>query len=516
MLRKIKKREFKIWLVLTIVVLLSFASFTSVIINNRQDNEAAFLKEKLNRFEGDVNSTLATYEVFSNYIFEKVNSEEVKEIMYQASFASAREKDILREQLYNKLAKTYNQMKDYNYRQFHFHLPNTESFLRLHRPDKYGDLLYDVRESVKIANRDEIFVSGFEEGRIFNGFRHVYPITYNNTHVGSVEISVSTASIIEVLSSNYSSDDFYFIMDKKAVDDNVFSEERSNYKQSQNFKNFYVDLEVEDLTLKNNKVSTLDSGIFFSEIDSKYGDKIDNNESFSISHKFNDKDCIVNFLAINNFKNLPIAYIISVSESVGYEIFTGHMYLEVLLVSILVLTVLIFTYILSKYQYKLRSASEVDYLTNIYNRKKFYQLANKEIQVAKRYNYPCSLLLFDIDHFKKINDKDGHGYGDQVLVTLSSEILKNIRSNDILARWGGEEFVLFLSHTSKSQAILAAEKIRKVVADSSLSQLKDVTISIGVSEVDLEAESVDKAIKQADKAMYCAKNKGRNQVYPKE
>lgn len=313
MLRKIKKREFKIWLVLTIVVLLSFASFTSVIINNRQDNEAAFLKEKLNRFEGDVNSTLATYEVFSNYIFEKVNSEEVKEIMYQASFASAREKDILREQLYNKLAKTYNQMKDYNYRQFHFHLPNTESFLRLHRPDKYGDLLYDVRESVKIANRDEIFVSGFEEGRIFNGFRHVYPITYNNTHVGSVEISVSTASIIEVLSSNYSSDDFYFIMDKKAVDDNVFSEERSNYKQSQNFKNFYVDLEVEDLTLKNNKVSTLDSGIFFSEIDSKYGDKIDNNESFSISHKFNDKDCIVNFLAIKNFKNLPIAYIISVS-----------------------------------------------------------------------------------------------------------------------------------------------------------------------------------------------------------
>ena len=164
----------------------------------------------------------------------------------------------------------------------------------------------------------------------------------------------------------FRSDDFYFIMDKKAVDDNVFSEEMSNYKQSQNFKNFYVDLEVEDLTLKNNKVSTLDCGIFFSEIDSKYGDKIDNNESFSISHKFNDKDCIVNFLAIKNFKNLPIAYIISVSESVGYEIFTGHMYLEVLLVSILVLTVLIFTYILSKYQYKLRSASEVDYLTNIY------------------------------------------------------------------------------------------------------------------------------------------------------
>lgn len=128
MLRKIKKREFKIWLVLTIVVLLSFASFTSVIINNRQDNEAAFLKEKLNRFEGDVNSTLATYEVFSNYIFEKVNSEEVKEIMYQASFASAREKDILREQLYNKLAKTYNQMKDYNYRQFHFHLPILKVF----------------------------------------------------------------------------------------------------------------------------------------------------------------------------------------------------------------------------------------------------------------------------------------------------------------------------------------------------------------------------------------------------
>ncbi len=177
-------------------------------------------------------------------------------------------------------------------------------------------------------------------------------------------------------------------MDKKAVDDNVFSEEMSNYKESPNFKNFYVDLEVEEYTYNNSKVSHLESNALFSEIDSKYSDKIDNNESFSISHKFKDKDCIVNFLAIENFKNLPIAYIISVSEIVGYEIFSGHIYLEVLLVSILVLTVLIFTYILSKYQYKLRSASENDYLTNIYNRKKFYQLANKEIQVAKRYNYP--------------------------------------------------------------------------------------------------------------------------------
>ncbi len=211
MKKKIKKREFQTWLILTVIVLLSFASFTTVIVNNRNKNEDAFLEEKLLRFEGDVKSTLATYEVFSNYIFEEVNSEEVKEIMFLANSASDQEKDILRQQLYDKLADTYFLMKDYNYRQFHFHLPNTESFLRLHRPDKYGDLLYDVRESVKIANRDKVFVSGFEEGRIFNGFRHVYPISYNNLHVGSVEISVSTASIIEVLSTNYFNDDFYFL-----------------------------------------------------------------------------------------------------------------------------------------------------------------------------------------------------------------------------------------------------------------------------------------------------------------
>lgn len=502
-------------MLLTIIVLGFFTNFTYVIINNRQENEEAFLQEKLKRFEGDVNSTLATYNVFSNYIFEEINSEEVTNLMYQANFATQAEKDLLRENLYNKLAKTYNQMKNYNYRQFHFHLPNTESFLRLHRPDKYGDLLYDVRESVRLANANQVFVSGFEEGRIFNGFRHVYPLSYNNTHVGSVEISISTASIIEILSSNYKSDDFFFIMDKKAVDNIVFKNEMTNYKSSEVFKDFYVDLEVEDFITKNNKASTLNSKEFFQEVASKYSTQIEGRESFTINHQYNNKDCIVSFLAVENFKNIPIAYIISLSESVGYESFTNNMYLEVFLITILILTIIIFTYIVSKYQYKVRSAGEVDYLTNIYNRKKFYDLANKEVAAAKRNKYAISILLFDIDHFKKINDKYGHGYGDAVLVSLSNKIMENIRDKDILARWGGEEFVLLLSHTNKNQAIIAAEKLRSLVDSSKLPHLKDVTISIGVSEIDLDKVDLDKAIKQADKNMYCAKNKGRNQVYPK-
>lgn len=106
MQKRMKKKEFKTWIVLAIIVLVSFASFVYVMFNNRQDSEEAFLQEKLNRFEGDVNSTLATYEVFSNYIFEEVNNEKVKEIMYLANFATPEEKDILRSKLNNKLNST--------------------------------------------------------------------------------------------------------------------------------------------------------------------------------------------------------------------------------------------------------------------------------------------------------------------------------------------------------------------------------------------------------------------------
>ena len=191
------------------------------------------------------------------------------------------------------------------------------------------------------------------------------------------------------------------------------------------------------------------------------------------------------------------------------------MYHEIALVSLLVILVIIFSFILTYYQSRLRSSSELDYLTKAYNRNKFYEMAKKEAKRSQRYEYDSALMLIDIDYFKNINDSYGHEWGDRVLKKLSSEISENIRDSDIFARWGGEEFVLLLSHISKENALKVAEKLRRLIDESQDHELREITISIGVSTIYSGNYDIDSVIKLADDAMYCAKRNGRNQIYYK-
>lgn len=510
----IKEKEFKVWLGLTLVITIIWLIFVSMILQSGISNKRVFLDEELKRFQGEVNSTLITYEEFSNFIFDEINQDaEIISIMHQANYALEEEKTDLRDRLYNKLHEKYLTMKKYKYRQFHFHLPNTESFLRVHQADKYGDLLSPVRESVRLANKYQTNVVGFEEGRIFNGFRYVYPLEYNNLHIGSVEISISTGSIIEVLSKLYKDRDFYFIIDKTAVKENVFDEEMTNYKDSSIFTDYYVDKEVDEITNYYNKLVPNSRDLFFKSLKDKYSNKSKDKESFSSIMEFNNKNYTVMFSSIENLKKEPIAYLISISESNGYEKFNKDIHMQIILLTILLFAFIIFAWIVASYQQKLKKASDIDYLTKIYNRKKFYEIVDREAKYTKRYKYDSSIMIMDIDYFKDINDKYGHEWGDKVLVELASKILKNIRNTDVFARWGGEEFVLLLPHTKKKDAILVAEKIRKLIDESQSKILKEITLSIGVAGIDPENYNIDESIKLADKAMYSAKENGRNQVW---
>ena len=155
-----------------------------------------------------------------------------------------------------------------------------------------------------------------------------------------------------------------------------------------------------------------------------------------------------------------------------------------------------------------------DKLTNLYNRHKFSELFALELERYKRHGTIFSLCIFDIDFFKKINDIYGHMIGDEVLVKLSSEISKNIRTNDVFARWGGEEFVLLLPSTTIQSALIFAEKIREIVEKISFTRNFNITISIGASEV-TQGDTQDSLIIRADEALYESKRTGRNKVTSK-
>ena len=152
-----------------------------------------------------------------------------------------------------------------------------------------------------------------------------------------------------------------------------------------------------------------------------------------------------------------------------------------------------------------------DYLTNKYNRSFFDQRAKEMIQTKERYHHPLSLLMIDLDFFKKVNDIYGHMIGDEVLITVSDAISSILRKTDILARFGGEEFIVLLPETNLENAVVTAEKVRAKVEDTIFSHNIKITISIGAAEHE-EGESLDDLYRNADNALYTAKESGRNQV----
>ncbi len=160
---------------------------------------------------------------------------------------------------------------------------------------------------------------------------------------------------------------------------------------------------------------------------------------------------------------------------------------------------------------ELKKIALTDSLTGIGNRLMFNTALGKEIERVKRYNQPLSLIMFDIDHFKQFNDTHGHDAGDAILIELTDLITKNIRTTDLFARWGGEEFMILCSSTGKKDAMVLAEKLRTVTDQHLFSGEQRVTCSFGLAQY--QDEAIDTFfLKRVDSALYKAKKTGRNKV----
>lgn len=164
-----------------------------------------------------------------------------------------------------------------------------------------------------------------------------------------------------------------------------------------------------------------------------------------------------------------------------------------------------------RYEEKMSLLATTDSLTGIANRREFNLQLEKEIDRARRYDTPLSLIMYDIDNFKQINDTFGHDVGDTILTEVTEVIKKKIRSHDLLARWGGEEFMILMPEADQNDGMQAAEKLRKSVEDTLFEQVGRMTISFGVTAFSKDDDS-DDLLKRADNALYQAKDNGRNRV----
>ena len=154
-----------------------------------------------------------------------------------------------------------------------------------------------------------------------------------------------------------------------------------------------------------------------------------------------------------------------------------------------------------------------DVLTKLSNRQKFNKELNYELQRSIRYEHDFIVAMFDIDHFKKVNDTYGHDIGDEVLINLSKIVEKTLRETDLLARWGGEEFMILLPETDIKNGLKILEKLRNLIQNTNLSNKLEspITCSFGITK-SIENDTLDIILKRVDIALYKAKENGRNRV----
>ena len=204
-----------------------------------------------------------------------------------------------------------------------------------------------------------------------------------------------------------------------------------------------------------------------------------------------------------------------------YAMKFGNLWLEViypLIFSIFAFTcAYIIKYLIKSRDFELQyKLATTDGLTELYNHRYFQEQIRMQVEQSKRYNTSFSLIIIDIDFFKKFNDKFGHQSGDAVLKEVAQTLRRNVRATDIVCRYGGEEMSIILPNTSKEEALLTAQKICERVASKKFKLFNgketNVTISLGVSTYPSDGSTAVEIIEVADKRLYNAKNNGRNQV----
>lgn len=306
------KRYLIIFLIVLISLnIVSYLYFDKVYSSNTQ----YYLKSKLKVIESNYKNATDIFELYAQLIFiNNIQTDEIYHIIRYLPNASEYEQNNIRNELYEHILSLYKVLKqEVSVRQMHFHLPDGRSFLRMHRPEKFGDHLFDVRPLVKIANSKLIYVKGFEEGRIFNGYRYVFPLIIKNQHFGSVEISVSINALAEYM-KKLSSSDYCFMLKKIIVDEKVFPDEKSNY-QTSILSPWFLHDKVVNHDYCTNTIARILEKI---KDDKNNIRTLENSLSLSTAITEEDKTYTAEFLPITNTLNNTIAYIFSVNEDPIY------------------------------------------------------------------------------------------------------------------------------------------------------------------------------------------------------
>jgi putative nucleotidyltransferase with HDIG domain len=347
-------------------------------------DKAQIKSRQLSSLSNLYQSALTTYRLNAHAVFDNIIMRpDVLQVLHKVDPESEQSITATHEELLVLLNTRYQNLKNkLHIRQLHFHLPDGRSLLRMHRPEKYADPLFDVRHTVKLANTSLIYVEGFEEGRIFNGYRYVFPILDEQKHLGSVEISVSISAIIDQLSQIYKQHTFYFILDKKIFSQKVFKEEKVNYRDSKLSANFVIDEEVHS-SFNSAFEPCLDHLAANPNVQRSLGAF----NPFVRSSRLGQRDVVATFMPVYNVKNEPVAYIAGFEENPVIRDRQESLIIQLLL-SLIVAALLFFflRYLFGRHDKALEEKAKLDQLVE----EKTAEL--EEVQALSLQRYRSTIL----------------------------------------------------------------------------------------------------------------------------
>ncbi len=426
-------------------------------------------------------SALITYRFNAHAVFNNIiMMPDILTVLHQVHEANTtEERDALRHELQNRLSGRYQNLKTtLNLRQLHFHLPDGTSFLRMHRPEKYGDPLFDVRHSVKLANTNKIYVEGFEEGRIFNGYRYVFPIIDNTKHLGSVEISISISAIIEQLTHIHEQHSFYFMLDKKIFASKVFEDEKSNYHPAKLSPAFVVDDEV-----RSRFNVTFEPCLKRLARETDIQQKLTHFETFVHHADMDGYSIIATFLPLYNVSKSPVAYIVAFEKNTAIENRITTLITQLILTATLSLILFgVLQYLLTRNAYEIREKEKLDHLV----KEKTKEIKRVQNESLERYRSTILALInlteerdtYTAGHTKRVAEyakmlATSMGYaGEEITKLYEASILhdigKIVTPDSVLLKPGqlsSREYDIIKEHVIVGESILHNINFNQEIVD---------------------------------------------------
>lgn len=478
----------KLKLILTITVV--FITLLFGILIYRQTTQFDKAKESMNAesilsLNRDINMILHSYTDLADTYYDESfrNNQELLDILiaYNNPVDSS---DNENSKDFNAILKpTYNNAKD-----------NYFSYIRLF--DKNSNHIITISDSSTTKETN---------------YSYRYSLYQASEHVGYIELGLSVRAVIKTLEQT-TFQAAYALFKKNGLTKDTLEFYGHDYTTSNLSEDYYIDLEMmEELNSYTNNYEKIIFNEFTSSIRSIVYEELLANKNFTQNKSFNGQYYSLTFVVLDEDINKDKGYFVLFNENTALTALHDNLIVSIGLLLGLYLTLIFivaFIYYILHYLYHF---SYTDHLTKAYNRHKFFEVIKHNIYDYHRHNYMFSVILIDIDNFKGVNDTLGHNVGDDVLIQFVNIIETSLRTTDFLFRWGGEEFLVLLSHCDGSVGYQVAEKLRQNIdhTDFKLKNSLEVTASFGVASYK-DSSNVELMISNADKALYHSKEAGKN------